>query len=527
MPLLEDWVTVDRSNVPAKFQFADEFNCASVFIDRHLDEGRAAKAAIRTTDETVTYAQLAARVNRCGNALLEIGIEPGARLLLVVKDCPEFIYLVWGAIKAGIIPVPLNTLLTDHDYRFMIEDSECAAIVYSPEYAAAVTSAAEMSSPRPAHVIAAAGAGSLSQLMDAAAPDLAAHPTGPDDDCLWLYSSGSTGNPKGVVHAHKDSAIVAQLYAAEAMGIAESDVIFSAAKLFFSYGFGNAMLFPLWLGATSVLSDQMPTPEMTFQVIEQFRPTVYFGVPTLYARQLAALETEKPDLSSIRIAASAGEPLPPALYEGWLEQTGTPILDGIGSTEVHHIFISNTPSDHAAGGAGRVVPGFEVMLAGDDGAPVKEGEIGTLKCRGESVVRYYWKNPEKTADSIEDGWLNTGDMMYQDESGRYVYCGRTDDMMKVGGIWCSPAEIEARLVEHPSVLEAAVVARKDGDGMIKPEAHVILSNKSQTEDGLVETLTEHCKAGLAHYKYPRWVHIVDDLPKTATGKIQRYKLRAE
>ena len=285
------------------------------------------------------------------------------------------------------------------------------------------------------------------------------------------------------------------------------------------------MLFPLWLGATSVLSDKLPTPEMTFEVIEHFRPTVYFGVPTLYARQLAALEAAKPDLSSIRIAASAGEPLPPSLYEGWLAQTGMPILDGIGSTEVHHIFISNTPSDHAAGGAGRVVPGFEVMLAGEDGLAVKKGEVGVLKCRGESVVRYYWKNPEKTARSIVDGWLITGDMMFQDKHGRYIYCGRTDDMMKVGGIWCSPAEIEARLVEHPAVLEAAVVAREDSDGMIKPEAHVILSDQNQTEDGLVKILTEHCKAGLAHYKYPRWVHIVDALPKTATGKIQRYKLR--
>ncbi len=523
--MLANWVTVDSSNVPVKFNFADQFNAASVFINRHLDEGRAAKTAIRTTQETVTYAQLATRVNQCGNALSGLGIEPGARLLLVVKDCPEFIYIIWGAIKAGIIPVALNTMLTDHDYRFMIEDSECAAIIYSPEFAGAVTSAANMSSPRPDHTIAATGNRSLAEMMDASSPDLEAHPSGPDDDCLWLYSSGSTGNPKGVVHAHKDSVIVAQLYAAEAIGITESDVIFSAAKLFFSYGFGNAMLFPLWLGATSILSEKLPTPEMTFEVIEQFRPTVYFGVPTLYARQLAVIKTEKPDLSSIRIAISAGEPLPPSLYEGWLEQTGTPILDGIGSTEVHHIFISNTPSDHAAGSAGRVVPGFEVMLAGDDGAPVKEGEVGVLKCRGDSVVRYYWKNPEKTAKSIHTGWLNTGDMMFQDEDGRYIYCGRSDDMMKVGGIWCSPAEIEARLIEHPSVLEAAVVAREDGDGMIKPEAHVILADQSQTENGLAETLAEHCKAGLAHYKYPRWVHIVDALPKTATGKIQRYKLR--
>jgi len=302
--------------------------------------------------------------------------------------------------------------------------------------------------------------------------------------------------------------------------------MFSAARLFFSYGFGNAMLFPLWLGATTVLSDRLPSPEMTFEVIEDFHPTVYFGVPTLYARQLEAMETIKPDLSSIRLAISAGEPLPPALYENWMQKTGTPILDGLGSTEVHHIYISNLPSDHVPGCAGRLVPGFEVMLTGEDGQPVKQGEVGAIKCRGESVVRYYWKNPEKTAAAIQDGWFDTGDMMYQDKNGRYVYCGRGDDMLKVGGIWCSPAEIEARLVEHPLVLEAAVVGREDEAGLIKPEAHVILVDNSADPAQLSESLTEHCKAGLAHYKYPRWVQIVEQLPKTATGKIQRFKLRS-
>ncbi|MAF48104.1 MAG: benzoate--CoA ligase [Rhodospirillaceae bacterium] len=525
--LLEDWVTVDKSQCPSKFHFADTFNCASVFIDRHPEEGRAEKAAIRTVDESVSYGQLAERVNRCGNALRDLGIAPGERALLVVKDSPEFFYLVWGAIKAGIVPVALNTLLRDSDYQFMIEDSECAAIFFSPEYAANVESAAGLSRPSPRQVIATTGAGALADLMQAASPELASHPARADDDCLWLYSSGSTGKPKGVVHAHKDSVIVAQLFAAETQGIVEDDVIFSAAKLFFSYGFGNAMLFPLWLGATAVLSDQVPTPEMTFEIIERFRPTVYFGVPTLYARQLAEIDQLHPDLSSIRLAVSAGEPLPPALYRGWIEKTGTPILDGIGSTEVHHIFISNTPTDHQPGSAGRPVPGYQVMLTGDDGLPVETGEVGTLKCRGESIARYYWKNPERTAETIEDGWINTGDMMRQDEDGRFIYCGRADDMMKVGGIWCSPAEIEARLVEHPSVLEAAVVARQDSAGLVKPEAYVVLKDQDQIEDQLDQVLTEYCKSGLARYKYPRWVNFVETLPKTATGKIQRFKLRAD
>jgi benzoate-CoA ligase family protein len=361
--------------------------------------------------------------------------------------------------------------------------------------------------------------------MAAASADLAPARTAPDDDCLWLYSSGSTGAPKGVVHAHRDSVFTSQYFGVETLGIGEDDVVFSAPRLFFSYGFGNAMTFPLWTGATAVLSDNVPTPESTFDVIERFRPTVFFGVPTLYARQLAALEAHAPDLASIRFAVSAGEPLPAEIFRGFRDKAGITILDGIGSTEVHHIFISNTLEDARPGSTGRAVTGYQVKIVGEDGAPVAAGEIGSLMVKGESVARYYWNNPQKTAETMIGDWIHTGDTYYQDGDGYFIYCGRNDDMLKVGGIWCSPAEIEARLVEHPAVLEAAVVGRADGEGLIKPAAFVVLQEAEEKGDALVDELVAHCKDGLARYKYPRWISFLDDLPKTATGKIQRFRLR--
>ena len=521
-------VTVSRSGGESSLAFSPVFNVAVPFIDRHVEEGRASKVAIRTADgETVTYGQLAERVNRCGNALKGLGIAPGARLLMMVKDCPAFFYLFWGAIKAGIVPVPLNTLLRADDYAFMITDSDCAAVVYSPEFADEVAAALDAAAHKPDHAICTEGDGqTLATLIDAASDQLAPAPAAPEDICLWLYSSGSTGRPKGTVHAHRDIPVTTQNYAVDVLGIREDDVCFSAAKLFFAYGLGNAMTFPLWVGAGSVLLAARPTPESTFKVIEEFKPTLYFGVPTLYAAQLQALDGAPADLSSLRWCVSAGEALPPDILRRWKEKTGLTILDGIGSTEALHIFISNRPDDVTPGSTGRLVPGYDAKIVDETGAPVAPGESGTLYIRGNSMAPYYWNNPEKTAQTMVDGWLNTSDTYLQDEEGHFVYCGRSDDMLKVGGIWCSPFEIEARLVEHPKVLEAAVVGRADDKGLIKPEAWIVLQDGAAAGGALETELLEHCKAGLAHYKYPRWFNFVDELPKTATGKIQRFKLRA-
>ena len=300
---------------------------------------------------------------------------------------------------------------------------------------------------------------------------------------------------------------------------------FSAAKLFFAYGLGNAMTFPLWVGATSVLSGQRPTPEMTFDLIQRFKPTLYFGVPTLYAAQLRALESTNPDLSSLRACVSAGEALPADIFRRWQERTGLIILDGIGSTEALHIFISNRSDDYRPGSSGRLVPGYRAKIVGDDGEPVAQGDTGSLMISGGSTAGYYWNNPEKTAETMAGEWVNTGDTYLQDVDGYYVYCGRSDDMIKVGGIWCSPVEIESCLIEHPKVLEAAIVGRADDDRLIKPEAFVVLNDAGDASEALSQELSQHCRNGLARYKFPRWFNFVDELPKTQNPALQAQAIR--
>ena len=436
-----------------------------------------------------------------------------------------FLYFL-GSDKVGIIPIPINTLLRAKDYHFIIDDSECAAILYSPEYKDEVEPAIKMAENNPAHCICIQEKNSgLAELIADHAADLNAVETKADDDCFFLYSSGSTGNPKGAVHCHKDMVYTSRNYGVETLGIQEDDVVFSAAKLFFAYGHGNAMHFPLWVGATTILFDGRPTPDTTFDAIEKFKPTIYYGVPTLYGAQLLSMEERTPDLSSVRICVSAGEALPPELFKRWKEKTNLIILDGIGSTEILHIFISNRSDDYCLGSSGRMVPGYDAKILGDDSKPVKQGDSGNLWIKGGSTARCYWKNPEKTAQSMQDGWLNTGDTYFQDENGYYHYCGRNDDMLKVGGIWCSPFEIEAKLMEHPNVLEAAVVGAPDDQNLIKPKAYLILKKAEDNREELEKELLQLCKKGLAPYKYPRWFVFSDDFPRTATGKIQRFKLR--
>jgi len=519
-------VEIDRSTRPTGITYSANFNVAVPFIDRHLDEGRGDKVALRDAAGEVTYAELAENVNRAGNALVGLGIGRGERVLMMVKDCAAFFNAFWGAIKAGIIPVPINTLLRAKDYQYMIDDSGCAGLVYSPEFAAEVEPALAAASHPPSHAFRTEGDGqTLASMMASASTDLETAPATATDDCFWLYSSGTTGSPKGAVHSHRDMVVTSQLYGMDVLGVREDDVCFSAAKLFFAYGLGNGMTFPLWAGATAVVYPGPPTPQSTFETIAKYRPTIFYGVPTLYAAQLQALETETPDLSSLRVCVSAGEALPADIYRRWKERTGVDILDGIGSTEALHIFISNVEGDIQPGTSGRMVPGYEARILDDDGNDVPAGESGRLIIRGDSTAKCYWNNPERTAQTMVDGWLNTGDTYIEDADGYYQYCGRNDDMLKVGGIWCSPFEIEAKLVEHSKVLEAAVVGRADGDDLVKPEAYIVLKEGEQASDALADELLQHCKQGLAKYKYPRWFNFIDELPKTATGKIQRFKLR--
>jgi len=506
--------------------FSDNFNVAVPFIDRHLQEGRGDKIMLTTAaGETLSYTQLAGRVNRCGNVLLQSKLSQGDRVLMMVKDCPAFLYIFWGAIKAGFVPIPINTLLRADDYAYMIEDSGCQAVIYSPEFANDVEQALTLTSTKPAVILRTEGETALDSLMNNASSKLDPAPATATDECFWLYSSGSTGRPKGAVHLHRDMVITSQFYGVDTLGVTEQDCCFSAAKLFFAYGLGNGMTFPLWVGGSAVVYDARPTPDATFEVIEKYRPSLYFGVPTLYAAQLQALESSSHDLSSVRYCVSAGEALPADVYNRWLQQTGLKILDGIGSTEALHIFISNRPDDIKPGTSGRMVPGYEARIIDEHGAPAPIGEGGRLLIRGDSTAKYYWNNPEKTASTMVDGWLDTGDTYFEDEQGYYHYCGRNDDMLKVGGIWCSPFEIEACLIEHPKVLEAAIIGRSDDNDLIKPAAYIVLNHPEDASETLQQELHEHCRAGMAHYKYPRWFTFVDELPKTATGKIQRFKLR--
>jgi benzoate-CoA ligase family protein len=533
----DHFVSVDRSVTPSALTFSENFNVAPSFIDRHLSEGRGDKTAIRAKAGSVTYAELATGVNQCGNALRAMGLAPGDRVLMVVKDCAEFFYIFWGAIKAGFVPAPLNTLLRAGDYKFMIETSQCAALIYSPEFSNEVGSALVMSDHKPAHVhitenadgqgVAGQGAETLTDVISVAPVTLEPAPATADSDCFWLFSSGSTGMPKAAVHAHRDMVATSEYYGVGVLGLDEDAVCFSAAKLFFAYGLGNAMTFPLWVGGQAILFPGRPTPDDMFSMIEAYKPTCYFGVPTLYAAQLQSFDIgAAPDLSSLQYCVSAGEPLPGDILRRWKERTGLDILDGIGTTEILHIFISNHTGVVKAGTSGQIVPGYEARIVDEHGDDVATGDIGALRIKGGSTLKYYWRNPEKSAGTIQDGWVHTGDTYYQDEDGYFVCCGRSDDMMKVGGIWCSPVEIEARLIEHPQVLEAAIVGRPDDDELIKPEAYIILVDGAAGDDALKSALIDHCKAGLAPYKYPRWFNFVAELPKTATGKIQRFKLRA-
>jgi benzoate-CoA ligase family protein len=506
-----------------------EFNVATYFVDRNVAEGREGRPAFFYEDRVLTYGDVQDLANRTGNALLELGIAPEDRVWMLCLDAPEFLGTFWGSIKIGAVPIPTNTVMRAADYVYFLRDSRAKVAVVSAPLLAEVGPALG-ESPYLRHVLVAGGPArsylAWEDRIGRASATLTAAPTSRDDAAFWLYSSGSTGFPKGAVHLHHDMVVCQETYAKQVLGIRESDRVYSAAKLFFAYGLGNAGYFPMGVGAQSILYPHRPTPDSVFEMLSRHRATLFFGIPTLYAAMLAAKDADKRyDLSSLRLCVSAGEALPDELYKRWRERYGVEIIDGIGTTEICHIFISNRPGAARPGATGQPVPGYEAIVVDDDGRPVPQGEIGNLRVKGDSIMAYYWNKHDKTKETLFGPWIQTGDKYYQDADGFFWYAGRADDMLKVGGIWVSPIEVENTLIKHPAVLEAAVVGREDGDRLVKPQAFVVLKDPAGAAPGLAEELKGFVKDKIAPYKYPRWIEFVTELPKTSTGKIQRYKLR--
>src|SRR5919108_3492599 len=504
------------------------YNAATTFVDENIAQGRGGRTAIHYQDQKLTYQEVFERVNQTGNALKDLGVEIEHRVLLVLPDSPEFAYSFFGAIKIGAVPIPTNPWMTAKEYEYLLNDSRARAVIVHESVLAQIEAVRDRARfLKNVVVVGKAREKTLSfeTLTAQASEKLEVETTSRDDVCFWGYTSGSTGSPKGAVHLQHDMITITDLFVKPVLGLKEDDICFSASKLFFAYGLGNSLYFPFRFGASTVLWPDRPEPEKILQVIEKYRPNFFFSVPTLYARLLRV--EKKYDLSSLRVCLSSGEPLPPALFHQWKDRYGVELLDVVGSTEATHDFLANRPGRAKPGSSGEVTPAFEAKIVDDEGREVPVGEVGNLMVKGDANSPYYWNKHEQTKRMMQGEWLKTGDTYYCDPDGYYWYCGRSDDMLKVGGLWVSPIEIENTLLEHPSVLEAAVVGDQDADGLIKPKAYVLLKGEFQGTEQLQTGLQNYVKSKLAPYKYPRWVEFVDDLPKTVTGKIQRFRLRGK
>jgi benzoate-CoA ligase len=503
------------------------YNAAVDLLERNLTPDRAGRIAVIDESGSHTYAELAERTNRCANALRALGMQAEQRVLLCLHDSIDFPACFLGAIKVGIVPVPVNTMWSAADYAYVLGDSRAQAVIVSEERLPVILEAMQASGRTGEIVVAGNGDGAYPELLKlvvSASPDCEAYPTRRDDACFWLYSSGSTGRPKGAVHVQTSLVQTAQLYGQGVLGINANDVIFSAAKLFFAYGLGNALTFPIAVGATAILFSGRPKPPEVIRILREQRPTLFFGVPTLFSSLLASPDLPRRGEHALRLCASAGEALPEPVGTAWTQHTGVEIIDGIGSTEMLHCFVANRSGAVRYGTSGVAVPGYQVRLVDDDNVGVLQGEIGELQVRGPTAANCYWSNREKSRATFIGEWLRTGDKYREDPDGYLVYCGRSDDMMKVGGIWVSPAEVESALIAHKAVLEAAVIASTDESGLVKPKAFIVLREGYAAGDVLRQELQDFVKERLAPYKYPRYIEFMTELPKTATGKLQRYLL---
>jgi 4-hydroxybenzoate-CoA ligase len=527
------------TSLPEDFTQRRPYNAVTDFVDANVGRGLADKVAFTDPARSLTFGDLQAATCRFARALETLGLRQESRIALLLLDTVDFPIAFWGAIRAGIVPIPLNTLLTPDQYAYMLEDSRAEAIVVSTPLIKSIEPVLGKLSRLRCAIVAGSDPGrppavgslptyGFEDVLSRGDPAPWHAPTLSDEVAFWLYSSGSTGDPKGVKHVHASLIATARLYAEGVLGIRRNDVVYSAAKLFFAYGLGNAMTFPMAVGASAVLLPDRPSPDAVFSVLRRHHPTIFYGVPTLYAAMLVHKDIDRGAGSDrLRVCVSAGEALPPNVAERWRDTVGTEILDGIGSTEMLHIFISNRPGDIRYGTSGKPVPGYDAKIVSEDGRELGAGEVGELVICGPSTAEGYWNQRNKSRRTFAGEWTYTGDKYIRDEQGYYQYCGRTDDMFKVSGIWVSPFEVEAALVSHEAVLEAAVIGRADDDGLIKPKAFIVLKSGFSPDERLFELLKAHVKERAGMWKYPRWIDVRNELPKTATGKIQRFKLRDE
>jgi len=538
--------SADHSVSPPRVTIPRSYNAANDLVERNLRAGRGDRFAFIDDRGSYTYAELARRVNRFASSLAGLGLRVEDRVMVCMLDTIDWPVAFLGAIKAGVVPVAVNTLLKSQDYDYMLRDSRARVLFVSqallpsfdglaakvPTLERTIVSAAP---GVPGDVAQGGAVGDFDALLAGGSDHFDPADTVADEPCFWLYSSGSTGAPKGTVHVHSSLIQTAELFARPVIGIRETDIVFSAAKLFFAYGLGNGLTFPMSVGATAVLMAERPTPEAVFlrltgeapEALARFhaRPTVHYGVPTLFASMLASPAFPSREQLGLRVATSAGEALPARVGTTFTERTGVEILDGIGSTEMLHVFLSNRAGQVRYGTTGMPVPGYALRLLGDDGQEVDVGEVGDLYISGPSAAAMYWNQREKTRQTFQGEWTRSGDKYARDADGFYTYAGRSDDMLKVSGQYVSPFEVESAVASHPAVLEAAVVGAADDDRLIKPKAYVVLKEPGQASPALAEELRSYVKDRLAPFKYPRWIEFVDELPKTATGKIQRFRLR--
>jgi len=518
--------SADHSATPPHVEIPRAYNAAHDLLQRNAS--RAAKTAYidAATGTPLSFGELGQQAHQFANALRAAGFAPESRVMLCMLDTLEWPVAFLGCILAGVVPIASNTLLTTRDFDFMLRDSRAQGLIVSQPLLPAFEPLLKAIDSLQTVIVGGTGSAAphrtVRQMIQGGSSTPSVAGTCSDDICFWLYSSGSTGTPKGTVHLHSHLIQTAELYGRAILGIRESDVVYSAAKLFFAYGLGNALTFPLAVGATTVLLPTRPTPGDVFALLQKFQPTLFYGVPTLYAALLADPGRPAKKALNLRVCASAGEALPAEIGRKWTAEYGCEILDGIGSTEMLHIFLSNRPGQVRYGTTGQAVPGYALRIVGDDGQLCGPGEIGELQISGPSSALMYWNSRAKTKSTFCGEWTRSGDKYTQDADGYYTYGGRTDDMLKVGGIYVSPFEVEASLMTHPAVLEAAVIGVADSDALVKPKAYVVLKAGQQVG---AEDLKAHVKHQLAPYKYPRWVEFVTELPKTATGKIQRFKLR--